>query len=64
MEQSIRLENRALLVMDIQKATVKMLPDSMPLIHNKSFWAMKSNPAMFFDSEESFRILPSVTPLR
>jgi len=90
------LENTALLVMDIQEATVKILPENSLLIHNlqrvienarsrgipviyvvlgfrkgfpeisgnnKSFWAMKANPAMFFDSEDSFRIPASLAPM-
>lgn len=39
----------------------KDFPEISPI--NKSFSAMKANPAMLFDSEESFRIHSSVTPL-
>ena len=34
MKQLKRFENTALLVMDVQEATVKILQDSIPLIHN------------------------------
>ena len=85
--------NTALLVMDVQGATVKMLEDSTPLItainkaigharannipvifvvigfrkgypemspNNKAFMTLKANPMMALDTEESYKIHPSI----
>jgi nicotinamidase-related amidase len=95
MEQNNMDKKTALLVMDVQEPTVKMLGDSaafmetmnraiktarsneIPVIYvvvafrkgypeaspnNKSFSAIRTNPAMSLDTEEAFRVHESVAP--
>ena len=95
MEQNNANKTTALLVMDIQGATVKMLKDNTTLLqsvthaiqaarsnkipviyvvigfrkgfpeaspNNKSFSALRKNPAMALDTEEATRVHSSVAP--
>ena len=95
MEQNNANKTTALLVMDIQGATVKMLKDNSTLLqsvthaiqtarsnkipviyvvigfrkgfpeaspNNKSFSALRKNPAMALDTEEATRVHSSVAP--
>ncbi len=95
MEQNATEKKTALLVMDVQGATVKMLQDretflqsvsgaiqtarsgNIPVIYvvvgfrkgypeanpnNKSFSALRKNPAMNLDDEEAYRVHMSIAP--
>jgi nicotinamidase-related amidase len=95
MEQNAAEKKTALLVMDVQGATVKMLQDketflqsvngaiqtarsgNIPVIYvvvgfrkgypeaspnNKSFSALRKNPAMNLDAEEAYRVHTSIAP--